>query len=768
MTLRSLIVTGIVVLLTALTPQTLQALIPQPRKIIYHEAQFEFNRKTQWIVENKEQEAIVRSLSSLFVKTAGFDHTVRTSGKATRNAVILQTDKGLKNEAYSLNITAKNIILKASTSHGFFHGIQTLRQMLPSEINGKTLMPNAKWTVKAASISDSPRFDYRGFMLDVSRFFMPVEDIKRLLDQLAYHKINYFHWHLVDDNGWRIEIKKYPLLTDIGAWKVERHNNFSMRHNPEPGESATVGGYYTQNDIREIVQYAAERYIEVIPEIEMPAHTNSSLAAYPHLTCPVVKNHIGVLPGIGGAHAANIYCAGNDSVFTFLEDVLTEVMTLFPSQYIHIGGDEAAKTNWEKCPLCQARMKDHNIPNEEELQSYFIKRINLFLQKNNKKLMGWDELVDSEIPEGATIFGWRGMGNAAEEAGKKGFKYIKSPAQKYYLLRYQGPQWFEPYTYFGNTTLKDIYQYEPLNTQYPESVTKNMLGVQACLWTEFVNSSGDAEYLIFPRLSAFAESAWSLPENKNWESFVKRIDKMTADYKSAGINFAKSMFNIAHKAEVTDNKVRLTLENIRPDAEIRYTTDKSEPIISSELYRSPFFVNEGTSVRARVFINQQAFGEILALNFLSHKAIGAKVISTEANAGLLTNGLLGSEKRTDGEWVEVYDRDAAFVIDLGQTNTFNSVKISWNINAGMTLHLPTEIKITVSDNGTDFRHIHTQTYSENERFQFGMYRDTKEYLFGKQNARFIKLEIKNPGMTPAGHVRPDTQTRFALDEVIVQ
>lgn len=767
MTIKPLFMLGIVVMSLVSALQPLHALIPQPLEINHQEGQFEFNSRTKWIVENKDQEAIALSLSSQFSKVSGYNYPVVISKKTPQNAVIFRTDNQMADEAYTLEITAKKIILKASSPHGFFNAIQSLRQLLPSEINGKSFVTDKKWTVRAAKITDSPRFAYRGFMLDVSRHFIPKEDVLKLLDQLAYHKINYFHWHLVDDNGWRIEIKKYPKLTDVGAWRVDRGNFFPMRTNPIPHEVSTQGGYYSQDDIREIVKYASERFIEVIPEIEMPAHTNSSLAAYPQFRCPVGNKHLSVLPGIGGTNSSEIYCAGNDSVFSFLEDVLSEVMELFPSEYIHIGGDEATKTNWKQCPLCQARMKENNIPNEEELQSYFIKRINRFLQQNNKKLMGWDELVDSEIPEGATIFGWRGMGDAGEKAGAKGFNFIKSPAQKYYLLRYQGPQWFEPYTYFGNTTLKDVYDYEPAGTELAENVKKHMLGIEACLWTEFVTNSKEAEYLIFPRLSAFAETAWSQPENKDWGSFVKRIDKMVEDFRQSDINFAPSMFNIAHKIEATNGKLKITLENIRPDAEIRYSLDGSEPNAQSNLYISPLKVNAGTSIRAQVFINGKARGRILPLNTFTHKAIGAKIISGEPMAFVLTNGLFGSDKRSDGEWLEIYDRDFSFVMDLGESKTFDLIKISWLNDAGMTIQLPAFVNISVSDDGVDYRNILEKKYGEKEIFQFGLYRHNKQYDCNTQAARYLKFEIKNPGITPVDHVRPNTPTRFALDEIIV-
>jgi hexosaminidase len=314
----------------------------------------------------------------------------------------------------------------------------------------------------------------------------------------------------------------------VGAWRVERDEPFPAREVAKPGEKATVGGFYTQEEIREMVAFAQERHIEIIPEIEMPAHTNSSLAAYPELACSVVEKPITVLPGLNTKQAAIIYCAGKDEVFDFLEDVIDEVAELFPAKYIHLGGDEANKTHWEKCPDCQARMKAEKLPNEEELQSYFMKRMSRYVQSKGKEVMGWDELTNSEIPEDAIIYGWRGEGDAALIAARKGHRFVMTPAKILYLIRYQGPQWFEPLTYFGNNTLKDVYDYEPVQADWEEGVDTLLMGIQGSLWTEFCQTPEDVEYLLFPRLAAVAERSWSPKSSSNWEAFLPALDNYLA------------------------------------------------------------------------------------------------------------------------------------------------------------------------------------------------------------------------------------------------
>lgn len=744
-------------------------LVPLPNQLQENTGHFVINEKTRWIVEEVQQKKIVDQFLNDFCIATGYHQEVKIGKRRgyPKNSILFVTNPAVVVEGYKLNVSPTTIRVEASSASGFFYSMQTLRQLLPAEINSGKLVSHMEWSMPCVTINDAPRFGYRGFMLDVSRFFMPKKDLLRLLNVLAYHKINYFHWHLVDDNGWRIEIKEYPRLTDVSAWRVDRLNTFSMRSNPEPGEAATQGGYYTQDDIREIVKYAQDRCIEVIPEIEMPAHTNAALAAYPQLACPIVDHFIGVLPGMGGKNANTIYCAGNDSVFSFLENVLSEVIQLFPSNYIHIGGDEANKENWEKCPKCQARMKANNISDEDELQSYFIKRINQFLLSKGKRLMGWDELTDSDIPKRAVIMGWRGMGLDAEKAGAQGFNYIKSPAMKYYFIRYQGPQWFEPYTYFGNTTLKDVYTYEPKSMTLPDSVSRNMLGVESCLWTEFVSSPKDAEYLIFPRLAAFAESAWTQPDKKEWTNFVQRMDKILPAYDYMGMNYALSMFNLDHEVRSTDGSVSVQLSSIRPDLEIRYTTDNTEPKNNSTLYEGVFLVQPERTIRASTFLNGIRVGAILPLNIISHKAVGATVLSKNEDAYVLTNGIRGTEKITDGEWLDFYDSDGEFVFQLEHATSCSSVEMSMLNNSGMGVHYPSEISISTSDDNVHFRLVYTKKYNEIERFQNGLFRRTELFDIGEHTFKYLKIEVKKPGNCPLNQIRSGQKCRMAFDEVIV-
>ena len=434
------------------SPQQTQdvAIIPQPLSMEKGSGTFSFSKETTIAVGNEEQRIIAENFASLFTLPAGFTPQVKTGQEGD---IVFLTDNTMKSDAYELTVLPERITIKAADVKGFFYALQNLRLMLPPTIEGKEKTTDT-WSIPSLTIKDTPRFNYRGFMLDVSRFFLPKEDLLRMIDCIAMLKINRLHLHLTDDNGWRLEIKKYPKLTEVGAWKVDRQNiPFPDRRNPKKGEPATIGGFYTQEDMKEIIRYAAERQVEIIPEIDVPAHSNAALASYPEFACPVVKDFIGVLPGLGAKNAEIIFCAGNEGTFDFLQNILDEVMALFPSRYINLGGDEARKTNWKKCPLCQSRIHKEHLENEEELQGYFMARLSDYVRSKGKEVMGWDELTNSKLPEESIILGWQGYGNAALKAAAQGHRFIMTPARVAYLIRYQGPQWFEPMTYSLNPQL---------------------------------------------------------------------------------------------------------------------------------------------------------------------------------------------------------------------------------------------------------------------------------------------------------------------------
>lgn len=742
-------------------------IVPAPAQMVEGTGCYRFSAQTLFSVENEEQAEIARHFIKQFSRAAGFAPKVKTG--AGKGDVCLMTDASLKGEAYHLNVSPKGIVIKASDSKGFFYALQTIRLLMPTSVES-TQRVDAEWTVPAVTIDDEPRFGYRGFMLDVARYFLPKENVLRIIDCMAMLKINTLHFHLTDDNGWRIEIKKYPRLTEVGAWRVDRTDvPFHSRRNPQPGEPTPVGGFYTQDDIKEIVAYAAERQIEVIPEIEMPAHANAALASYPQMACPVVDRFIGVLPGLGGKNAEIIYCAGKDSVFTFIQDIIDEVLPLFPSRYIHLGGDEARKTYWEKCPLCQARMKEEHLATEEDLQGYFMKRVSDYVRGKGKEVMGWDELTNTTIPEGAIIFGWQGMGTAALKAAEQGHRFVMTPARIMYLIRYQGPQWFEPVTYFGNNTLKDVYDYEPVQPDWKPEYASLLMGVQASMWTEFCNRPEDVDYLVFPRLAALAEVAWTKPEKKDWTSFLKALDVYNEHLALKGIGYARSMYNIQHTVTPVEGALQVRLECIRPDVQIRYTTDGSEPAVGSPLYTRPLTVDKTQTVKCAAFAGGKQMGKTLILPVAWNKATAKPVLNPASNESVLTNGLRGSLKYTDFEWCSWIRSDSvSFTVDLQKVEKIHTFTLGCITNYGMAVHKPSRIQVLVSTDNRDYKKAGEVRYAPEDIFREGTFVEDCSLDMGGVGARYVRVIANGAGACPPDHVRPEQEAKIYFDEIIIK
>lgn len=745
-------------------------LVPRPAEMTPGSGDYLFSDKTVFVVENEEQAKVANNFIALFTRAAGFTPKLNVGATEEGNIRFI-TDSSLKSEAYALEVSPKEIKIKASDVKGFFYALQTMRQMLPSSIEKETATDEkVKWSIPAVTIQDEPRFEYRALLLDASRYFIPKENVLRIIDCMSMLKINTLHFHLTDDNGWRVEIKKYPRLTEVGAWRVDRMGApFPARRNPKPGEPTPVGGFYTQEDIKEMVAYAAERQIEIVPEIDMPAHSNAALAAYPHLACPVVKEYIGVLPGLGGRNSEIIYCAGNESVYSFLQNVMDEILELFPSRYIHIGGDEASKTNWKKCPLCQAKMKKEKLADEEDLQGYFMERISNYVRSKGREVIGWDELTNSSfLPEGSIILGWQGNGQAALKAAEKGHRFIMTPARIMYLIRYQGPQWFEPLTYFGNNTLKDVYDYEPVKNDWKPEYASLLMGVQASLWTEFCNKPEDVDYLLFPRLAALAEVAWTQPEKKDWTLFLQAVDGYNEHLAEKGIDYARSMYNIQHKVTPEDGALKVELECIRPDMEIRYTTDGSEPTVASSLYGNLLTVTGTQTIKCATFANGKQMGKTLVLPIEWNKATAKPVLNPNPNAKLLTNGLRGSSKYTDFEWCSWAKSDLiSFTIDLQKKEELNMLTIGCITNYGMAVHKPKSIRMLISDDNKNFREVGKISFTPNEIFREGTFIEDFSINMKGETAQYVLIIAEGAGACPVDHVRPGQEARVYFDEIMI-
>ncbi len=672
----------------------------------------------------------------------------------------LVTDSSLRPEEYVLTVDSKGVVIKAADAKGFFYGKQTLAQM-QQQSDGE---------LPPCTITDYPRFGYRGVMLDVVRCYLPVDEIKKVIDVAAELKLNTLHLHLTDDNGWRLEIKKYPKLTEVGAWRVDRPELFPGRLNAKSAsEPATYGGYYTQKEMRELVKYAADRHITIIPEIEMPAHAAAAIASYPELACPVVDKFVGVFPGIGGKDAAIIMCAGNEDVYRFYEGVLDEVMDIFPSEYIHLGGDEAQKSNWEKCPKCNEKLHAEGLEDFEALQGYFMDRINRYVHQKGRKTIGWDEVTYGDPEEEMTIMGWQGLGNVAvHDSQNSGRPFILTPAKKLYLIRYQGPQWFEPYTYFGNNTLEDVYMYEPVDsTWWTPALESQLQGVQASLWTEFCKNADDVEYLIFPRLLALSEVAWSPKYSKDWDGFLEAADAYLPSLDRRGINYAKSMYNLDHKVtRPGDGALKVQLSSIRPDLEIRYSLGDSTFSNSG----NEVIVKEDAVVYATTFKDGEKIGQTLALPLTFNKATSALVTAQNCSNGLanvLTNGLRG-RRNSDFEWAGWHNSTAEFVVNLGSLQQIKEVKVGCLVNSDICIAAPKDLYLYVSDDDSHWRLVSTINNGPDDVYIHPQ--RIIDYNFDglDTTAQYLKVVAVNPGVIPDGYAREGTPTWLYFDEISVK
>lgn len=740
------------------------AIVPTPLSMEKGTGSFTFGPNTVITVPTEEQKPVAGLFASLFTRSAGFTPKVQVG---TEGDVCLELDKNLPEDAYEMQVSSGQIRVKASDSKGLFYGLQNLRLLLPPAIESSTAQDTVEWTVPEMTVKDAPRFGYRGFMLDVSRYFLPKEELLRMIDCMALLKLNRLHLHLTDDNGWRLEIKKYPKLTEVGAWKVDRqHLPFPERRNPKRGEPATVGGYYTQADMKEIIAYAADRQIEIIPEIDIPAHSNAALASYPEYACPVVKDFIGVIPGLGGKNAEIIFCGGNEKTYEFLQDVLDEVIALFPSRYIHLGGDEATKTNWKKCPLCQARIREEHLADEEALQGYFMGRMSDYVRSKGKEVMGWDEQTNSKLPEDAIIFGWQGFGNAALKAAEQGHRFVMTPARVAYLIRYQGPQWFEPVTYFGNNTLKGLFDYEPVQEGWKPEYEKLLMGVQASMWTEFCNKPEDVFYLVFPRLAALAEIAWVPKNQKDWNVFLKGLDNYTAHLEQKDVVYARSMFNIQHRIIPNDNgALTLTLECERPDVDIHYTLDGTEPTATSPRYTQALTLKENVTVKAATFAGNEQQGKTLILPVEWNKATAKPLVNAAPGMEVLVNGLRGSLKQTDFEW---YTGAMSVTVDLQQPEDIRSCTAGCITNYGMAVHKPKSMTVELSDDNLHFKEAGKLTFTDDEIFREGNFIEDLTIDVDHARARYVRFTFEAPSNCPADHVRPGQPSRVYLDELIIR
>ena len=744
------------------------ALIPYPVALTEGEGSFVFTEKTVIALEDKEMEPVAREFVSLFTKPAGFTPKLKVNSK--KGEVHLLKDDSLQEEGYALEVTPQKIVVRAAGVKGAFYALQTLRQLLPSVIESAEYKADVVWEVPSVCVTDEPRFGYRGLMVDVARYFIPKEHLMRIIDTMGMLKLNKLHLHLTDDNGWRLEIKQYPLLTSVGSKTVKRTGQvFPERRNARQGEPLIDAGFYTQEDMKEIVAYAMNRQIEVIPEIAMPRHSHAALAAYPLLACPTVDKYIGAIPGLGEGHEHLVFCAGNEDVYTFLEKVLDEVMALFPSRYIHLGGDAVRHAHWEKCPVCRERMKKEGMESGADLLGYFMRRIDRYVRGKGRRVMGWEEVMDANLSKGAVVFDWHGFGHGAVKAGKQGHDFVMVPTGTMYLNSYQGPQWQEPVLAFsGGNTLKNIYQYEPIERYWTMSMRSHLLGLQAALWTEFCEKGEDVDYILYPRLAAVSEAAWSSPLAKRWERFVVMLDDYRDKWNMRGIRSSMSEYNINHEVVPSFGDLKVTLTCIRPDVEIRYTTDGSEPYEHSMLYRRPWIVKQSQTVKCATFKGGKQVGQTLVIPIQVGGMTGHNVLRSTSVEKRLVNGVRGSLKNTDGEWASWKTNDSiSLTFDVGSRKRLGCVSLGYLNDFGQGIHKPQKVEVWLYDNDVHYWQVAEEAFEKDEIFCEGRYIKDMELKF-ENVARYVRVIMKGAGKCPEQHVRPGLESQIYLDEVMIE
>jgi hexosaminidase len=726
-------------------------IIPIPQSQIVNNGKFILNN-TIGISYPKEFK-----VSSDFIKTYIKDGSSIELGRS--NDIEFIYDSQINNaEGYVLDVKPDKIEIRAKTDQGAFYAVQTLRQLLPPEFeNGSYKLKQVE--IPCVSISDAPQFKYRGMHLDVGRHMYSVDFIKKYIDALAMLKMNTFHWHLTEDQGWRIEIKKYPKLQEVAAF---RDATLKGHYSDEPHQfdGKRYGGFYTQDEIKDIVAYAQARHVTVIPEIEMPGHSQAAIAAYPELGCSNEKVEVATKWGI----FEDIYCT-KDETFNFLEDVLDEVLELFPSNYIHIGGDEAPKIRWKTCNDCQHRIKTEGLKDEHELQNYFITRIEKYLNSKGRQIIGWDEILEGGLAPNATVMSWRGI-HGAVDAAKQHHNVILTPGSHCYFDHYQSTNSSEPLAIGGFLPLDKVYSFNPIPEELTEEESEYVLGAQGNIWTEYIPTEAQVEYMAFPRILAMSEVVWSNPENKNYDDFVSRVENFNRRLDILDINYANHLYEVEGNLISENDKILYRLESLIKGKTKRYTLDESEPNINSETYSTPIVITKSVTLKAAVFNTEEKLGSVFSETINLHKAVGKQIsINVDphksylgSGAQGLINGISGSDKRNgDKEWLGFWGDDLEITIDFGEETEIESVETRFHNGQGQWIYAPEKVQVSI-DNNLFKDYLVEKSNELLENFQVN---------FEGVKGRVITLKIPSYGIIPEGKQGAGQKAWTFIDEIII-
>jgi hexosaminidase len=778
-------------------------LVPVPEYSKIYKGNFNLSASTQIMgisklislpdsYKEKIENSLPLSLKTMIQDKFGVNLAINNTGKVEKNKTsigfytlkIIEPNK----DRYELRIDKSHISISSNSNAGLFYGIQTLLQII-EQASSEQKMKDGKLLLPQVTILDAPRFPYRGMHLDVCRHFFPVSFVKKYIDYLAAYKFNKFHWHLTEDQGWRIEIKKYPELITIGS---NRNGTLIGRYPGKGNDNKPYGGFYTQAEIKEVVQYAAARYIDVIPEIEMPGHSSAAIAAYPWLSCFPQKpteipakmisqksmdeqkaGRIKLVQETWGVFD-DVYCAGKDSTFKFLENVIDEVSTLFPSKYFHIGGDESPKAHWKLCPACQKRMKDNNLKDEHELQSWFVQRIEKYLNSKGKTMIGWDEILEGGLAPNAVVMSWRGEKGGIEAARQK-HQVIMTPGNPVYFDHTQSKN-EDSVTFGGYNPIENVYAYEPVSKELNTEEGKYILGAQANMWTEYQSNPRKIEYQLFPRITALSEVLWSPKEKRDWKDFERRLPVIFERLDKQKINYSKAYYDLKATVEPIpglDGYVQMKLESKLQNARIKYKLNNGD----FYGYIKPIALRETVNLSFSILKDSQ-FLKISSQKFSFNKATGKKItLTTEADkkypgdgAFTLVNGVQNEKGMLkSSEFLGFNGTDMEALIDLGKTTEISNVIVHVLEQNGSWIYLPSQVKVIfipdVDFTENDLKNFPSTTRPVNPVEDMGAKTISVENI---QKCRYIKVTAKNFGLIPAGKPGAGNPAWLFVDEIEVR
>ena len=776
---KTAIITAIAAaLLSCSTPETQTInVVPYPNEVRVRNGMFnayeaDFHYDADF---DEATSAVVKSFAGQMSLVSGGDNIV--SEGASCKGFVFKMDPQMGKEAYKINITKNAVKVYASSLNGVNYAIQTLKQMLPVEIFGKAEAAGSDWTIQCAKINDEPRFGYRGMHLDVSRHFFNKDEVKRYLDIMEVHKLNTLHWHLTDDQGWRLEIKKYPRLTEVGSIRNKTLIGHLFQGSKYDNTRYGEGCWYSQEDVKEILEYAAAKGIIVIPEIDLPGHMLAALAAYPELGCTGGPYEVWGMWGV----ADDVLCAGKEETMLFLEDVLAEVCELFPAEYIHIGGDECPKVRWEVCPHCQAKIAELGLKDTDEfqaehyLQSYVMTRMTNFLSEKGKKIIGWDEILEGEVAEDAIVMSWRGVAGGLQ-AVRMGNEAIMTPNTFYYLDYYQSlDQENEPLAIGGYLPIEKCYSYEPFTANMTDEEKARVLGVQANLWTEYIATEEHLHYMLLPRMAALSEVQWCQPQTKSWERFYDSADDFCSIYDVMGYKYGTHIFDT--RGDITIDRenggVYVSLE-AQGETPIRYTFDGSEPTSESALYTGPLKITESCVLKAKSDRSGMG-GRVYEKHFTSHKAMGRPATAlTETHPSytfncpdLLTDGLVGEGPYNSGDFAGWYNQPLEVVVEMGG-ETYDSMTLSAIVFRYDYLFGPESISVMTSEDGENYTEVAYEAYKVEGRVDDGNGCHDYTLTFPATSAKYLKVKAEVIKALPEWHSGAGRPGFLFVDEIIVK